>query len=135
MKKNIGVWIDHREAVVVELSEAGKKTSRIESAIESQPRRASDNPSGSFESLQVPSDSKLERKKQADLGHFFDDVVSHLAGAEALFVFGPGEAKRELAEHIDGIRSLSAVPRSSETSDSMSEAQVIAKVVEHFSAK
>ena len=135
MKKNIGVWIDHREAIVVELSEAGEKTSRIESAIESQPRRASDNPSGSIESQHVPSDSKLERKKQADLGHFFDDVVSHLSGAEALFVFGPGEAKRELEDHIAGTRSLSAVPRSKETSDRMSESQIIAKVVEHFSAK
>lgn len=40
MKKNIGLWIDYREAIIVELSEIGEKITRINSDAEKQIRFA-----------------------------------------------------------------------------------------------
>jgi len=34
MKTNVGVWIDHRKAVIVEISDTGEETKVIESNVE-----------------------------------------------------------------------------------------------------
>jgi hypothetical protein len=39
MKTNMGLWIDHRKAVIVAVSSKGEKTSVIESRAERQPGR------------------------------------------------------------------------------------------------
>ena len=39
MKTKIGVWIDHRKAVIVSVSDKGQETSVIESKAEKQPGR------------------------------------------------------------------------------------------------
>jgi hypothetical protein len=132
--KKTGVWIDHREAIIVELSNGRNATTRITSQIESQPRRASNNPSGPFDSLQAPSDPALERKKQAELGQFYDVVISHLTDVGDLFVFGPGEAKVEFRKRIIQSGQLPESSCTVETCDSMTEPQIVAKVVEYFAA-
>ena len=131
MTTQTGVWIDHREAIVVQLSASGDKTVRVDSEFESQPRRSSDHPSGKFESLRVPSDDTRERKKLADLSHFYDAVVSHINNTSALYIFGPGEAKTELKKHLEekNVKSASCVV---ETSDKLTEPQIVAKVSAHF---
>jgi hypothetical protein len=36
MKAKVGLWIDHREAIIVVLTEKGEETKRIESTVEKQ---------------------------------------------------------------------------------------------------
>ena len=39
MKTNAGLWIDHREAIIVKLADTGMTTKHILSTAETQPRR------------------------------------------------------------------------------------------------
>jgi hypothetical protein len=134
MANQVGIWIDHREAVLVKLTESGDETVCVDSEFESQPRRDSDHPSGKFEALQVASDSTRERRKIDDLNHFYDDVISHLDQAGALYIFGPGEAKVELRKRLDS--KYPAVEKCEmETADSMTKPQIVAKVSAHFRLK
>jgi len=60
MKTTVGVWIDHRKAVIVAVTNKGEETRLIISKAEKQLRRSDDSPlKGPYEPLQVPeSDSR-----------------------------------------------------------------------------
>lgn len=131
MDSKVGVWIDRREAIVVRFSNAGEECIHIQSGMESQERRASDHPEGPFEPLNVPADPTRDRKETAELGQFYDDVISHLTRANAIYICGPGEARKQLRNRMEENRSITANVEV-EVADSMTDAQVIAKVRKHF---
>ena len=131
MLNKVGVWIDRRQAIVVQFSDAGEECLHIQSGVESQERRASDHPAGPFEPLNVPSDDTRDRKETAELGKFYDDVISHLRRAHSIYVFGPGEAKKQFKNRIEENRSVTGKVEV-EAADSMTDAQVVAKVRKHF---
>ncbi len=132
MKRKVGLWIDHRQAIIVSVTEAGEEIGLITSQAEKQLRRAGDSPlKGPFESLQVPQDDSRQRALTGHLNIYYDDVIANIRDAEAILIFGPGEAKGELKkrlerDHLDG-RIVGI-----ETVDNMTEPQIAAKVRQHF---
>ncbi|NTV15242.1 MAG: hypothetical protein HGA96_15125 [Desulfobulbaceae bacterium] len=102
MKKKVGVWIDHRKAVIVELAEQGEETKIIESKVEKQPGRTNGKRStDSFEAHNVPADDSRERKFTGQLNIYYDEVIAVIRGADAILLFGPGEAKGELKKRLE----------------------------------
>ena len=133
MKTLAGLWIDHREAVIVLLSKNGRETKRIKSDVEKQLRRSGRSPSGrSFESQMVPADDSREREYGEQLARYYDEVIACLRPAEAIMLFGPGEAKGELKTRIERNKLDLRITRF-ETSDKMTERQVSQKVRWHYS--
>ncbi len=65
------------------------------------------------------------------LAKFYDEVVSCLRSAEAILLFGPGEAKGELKKRIERDK-LDLRIRRFETSDKMTERQISQKVRRHY---
>jgi hypothetical protein len=132
MKTLAGLWIDHREAVIVLVSEKGQETRRIKSHVEKQLRRSGRSPSKApFESQMVPADDSRERGYMGHLASFYDEVVSCLRPAEAILLFGPGEAKGELRKRIERDK-LDLRITNFETSDKMTERQISQKVRRHY---
>ncbi len=128
MKAKVGLWIDHREAIIVVLTEKGEETKRIESSVEKQLRRSGRSPSDeSFEPQLVPADDTRERDYMGHLANYYDEVIACIGGAETILIFGPGEAKGELKKRMErdkiGIRIVTM-----ETADKMTEPQIVAKV-------
>ena len=121
MAINAGVWIDHRKAVVVLVSDAATETKQIDSRVEGPIRPASP----------VAEDAQ-ERKILARLKTFYDEVIACTRDAEAIFVFGPGQAKGELKKHMT-TRKLGGRLTELETTDEMTDRQIAAKVRRHFS--
>jgi stalled ribosome rescue protein Dom34 len=134
MKTLAGLWIDHREAVIVLLSEKGQETRRIKSYVEKQLRRSDRSAStGPFEPQMVPADDSQEREYTGHLANFYDEVVSCLRPAEAILLFGPGEAKNELRKRIERDKLDLRITRF-ETVDKMTERQISQKVRRHYLA-
>ena len=132
MKTLAGLWIDHREAVIVLVSENGRETKRLKSNVEKQLRRSGRSPSGEpFESQMVPADDSREREYGGHLAKYYDEVIACLRPAEAIMVFGPGEAKGELRKRIQRNKLDLRITRF-ETSDKMTERQVSQKVRRHY---
>jgi len=128
MKAKVGLWIDHREAIIVVLTEKGEETKRIESSVEKQLRRSGRSPSDeSFEPQLVPADDTRERDYMGHLANYYDEVIACIGDAETILIFGPGEAKGELKKRMErdkiGIRIVTM-----ETADKMTEPQIVAKV-------
>ena len=93
MKTDAGLWIDHREAVIVVLTGAGEQTKRIQSTVERQVRRAGAANSGPFEAQEVPADDSRQREYTGDLARYYDAIIAYLHDAGSILIFGPGETK------------------------------------------
>ena len=130
-KSKAGVWIDHREAIVVVLTETGAETHRLSSNVEKQLRRSGEPDHGPFEALEVPADDSREREYTGHLAHYYDEIIAQLREAGAILILGPGEAKGELQKRLekdpDGTHSVAV-----ETADQMTEPQLVALVRHHF---
>ena len=128
-----GLWIDHREAVVVLMSGKGQETKRIKSLAEKQLRRSGTSPAESpFEAQLVPADDSREREYTGHLANYYDEVISCIRPAEAIMLFGPGEAKGELRKRIERDKLDLRITRF-ETSDKMTEREISQKVRRHYS--
>ena len=132
MKKIAGVWIDHRKAVISQISDKGTRTEVIESNVDEQPgRTAGVRATGPFEPYKVPADDHRERAFMGHLHGYYDEVIEILRDAESILIFGPGEAKIELKDRLEkgklGGRIVAV-----ETADKMTDRQIAAKVRRHF---
>ena len=133
MLKKAGLWVDHRQAIIIVLSGQKTETRRIESKSEKQLRRTTgDSPlKGSYEAQLVPADDSQEVKLTGSLNNYYDAVITCLAGVDSILLFGPGEAKGELQTRL-AARSLEKHIVGIETTDKMTENQIAAKVKQYF---
>jgi hypothetical protein len=129
----MGLWIDHRKAIVVTLSDNGDQVTReILSNVEKQLGRIQGKRStGSFESQLVPKDDSQQRGFTKHLKVFYDEVVSCVREAESVLIFGPGEAKGEL-KNIMEQSNLDERVVVLESADKMTDRQVAARAREYF---
>ena len=132
MKTRVGLWIDHRKAIVVAVTDKGEEIRLVISKVERQLRRAGDSPlKGRYESLRVPAEDSSQRAFAGHLNIYYDAVIAALRGAEAILIFGPGQAKGELKKRL--VKSnLGARIVGVETVDRMTDRQIAAKVRERF---
>src|ERR1700686_4151146 len=99
MTTKAGVWIDHKQAIVVLVGNAGKEIKKINSGIKKPDR----SPDGSrIKNWNTPNDfvaeDRLERRFGNALNKYFDELIVCIRGAEAILILGPGEAKGEFVK-------------------------------------
>jgi hypothetical protein len=132
MRTNVGIWIDHRKAVIVAVTDEGEETRLILSKVEKQLRRSGDSPlEGHYESQKVPADGSRQRTYTGHLNIYYEAVIACLRDAESVLIFGPGEAKGELKKRLER-SNLGGCIAGVETVDKMTDRQIAAKVREHF---
>ena len=132
MKRKVGLWIDHRKAVIVFLAGEEEEMKQVRSSVEKQIRRAAASRSGGpFESQAVQSDGRQQRSLTKHLNTYYNDVISHIRDAESILIFGPGEAKVELKKQL-AREGLGGHIVSIETVDEMTDPQIAAKVRHYF---
>ena len=101
MKTTKGLWLDHRKAVIVAVTDNGEEVKEVLSHVEKQPGRSDGAHSTTpYEAQLVPADDSRERDRTGHLAAYYDEVISHLRDAEVILIFGPGEAKGELTKRI-----------------------------------
>ena len=132
MKKEIGLWIDHREAIIVILTDGGEEIKHITSNNVKRIRYSGGARSKSSEGLKdVNAEDRRDRKFENLLNQYYDEVIAAIRDAESIQIFGPGEAKGELEKRMER-EGLKAQIIAVEASDKMTDRQISAKVREHF---
>ena len=132
MKTKMGLWIDHRKAIIVAVTDKGEETTLIISKVDRQPGRSGGvRSTTSYESQQVRADDSRQRKLTGLLNIYYDAVIASIRAAEAILIFGPGEAKGELKKRL-AKANLSGRIVGMETVDKMTDHQIAAKVRQHF---
>ena len=127
MTTKVGLWIDHRETIFVTIADDREETKRIESGVEKHVRF-----SGGSRSEQGGGEDQQDRQFTGHLNSYYDEVVAQLRDAEAILIFGPGEAKGELEKRLAS-KGLSGRVVGIETVDKMTDRQIAAKVRQRFS--
>jgi stalled ribosome rescue protein Dom34 len=123
MKKEVGLWIDHREAILMAITDNGEEMTRIYSNIEldtqfsGRSRSAGSQVAGNIQ----------DRKYTNSLERYYDDIIGYIQDADSILIFGPGEAKGELAERMKS-KNLSQHIVSIETTDRLTDPQIAAKI-------
>ncbi len=125
MKNNVGLWIDHRKAVIVSLKENVEKTMQVTSHMEKQVRV----PGGSHK--KTSAEDQRDNRFTEHLHKYYDKVVSCIRNADAILILGPGEAKVELRTHLES-KALGGRIAGFETMDKMTDREIAAKVRRHF---
>jgi hypothetical protein len=126
VKKVVGLWIDHRKAVIVIVSDEGEETKQLESGMEKHVRF-----SGGSRSEEGKADDQRDRQFTGHLNTYYDEVIAHIRDAESILLFGPGEAKGELEKRLAN-KGLNGRVVGIETVDKMTDRQIAAKVRQHF---
>jgi hypothetical protein len=124
MSHKVGIWIDHKKAVIVSVSEARVSATTLESEVGPHPRY-SGRPDGGGE-------KKYQARHGQHLHRYYDEVIGLIGDPEELLIFGPGEAKLELKERLSRSTALSEYTVKVATADKLTEPQILAKVREHF---
>lgn len=124
MGKKVGLWIDHKRAVIFSISNEGAEIKRISSELESNHQRSS-------EVQKESAEKNKDKRLTGHLNNYYDEILSHIRDAESILIFGPGEAKRELKERLE-IEKLHGNIVGIETVDKMTDNQIVLKVRQRF---
>ena len=125
MKESVGLWIDHKKAVIVFVAGQDREIKLISSDIEKHHRQSG---------VAMPADDVRQRELTGHLNSFYDEVVSCIRKSESILILGPGEAKGELRKRLEK-DNLSRRIVGIKTSDKMTDKQIVAVVRGHFSQK
>jgi len=133
MKKAVGLWIDHRQAVIVSITASGEEMTEISSSVEKHPGHDPTiaAPTGHHEDRKVKATDSQQREFTVHLDRYYDEVVAAVRDADAILIFGPGEAKGEFKKRLDHAQ-LGGRIAAVETTDKLSDHQIAAKVREYF---
>ncbi len=121
MQTTVGLWIDHKKAVIVFVKGKEEEIKLVSSNIEKQHRQSG---------VSTPDDIR-HRELTEHLNIYYDEVVSCIREAESILIFGPGEAKGELKKRLEK-DNLGGHIVGIEPADQMTDPQIVAKVREQF---
>jgi hypothetical protein len=119
VRKDVGVWIDHRKAVIVTAGKAAIQ--RLPSKMEKHVRFSGG----------VSAEDIRDRRFANHLEQYYAAVASLIREAESIFRLGPGEAKLELKRHLEHEGLGHRIVRV-ETVDKMTDRQIAAKIRQRF---
>ena len=133
MEKLFGLWIDHEKAIIVSLIDGSHKVTHVESDIEGHFRLKGGSRSNTPWGIQsATSESKRDFRYSKHLNIYFQHIIDLLKDAKHIFIFGPGEAKIELKKEIEKNNVFLDKISDIETTDKLTEPQIIAKVKKYF---
>ncbi len=122
MKRDVAVWIDHRQAVIAAIAGEAEEINRLESKLEKRVR---------FSASEGGAEDQRDRRFENHLHKYYDAVISRIRDAEAILLLGPGEAKHEFEKRLRE-KGLGGRIVGIETVDKMTDHQIAAKARERF---
>lgn len=128
MAKQIGIWLDFKEAVIIELNNQEASIEKIPSEVEDFHVKGGSRTRQPWGPMDKTSDTKYLGRRETQLKHYYARIMDKVEGAGELFLFGPAEAKKGLEKAMLARKSFRPQLLSTETADSMTENQMVARV-------
>ena len=132
MMKNIGLWIDHKKAIIVVQNDQGQDIQKIESGVGRHVSyRGASHPKSPYSAQYQQGDDQLDNKFTEQLNKFYDKVIAQIRAAEAVLIIGPGEAKLEFEKRLTHEKVKVPIV-GIEPADKLTDRQIAAKVRNYF---
>ena len=130
-----GLWLDHRQAVIVSITDDGETIERVESNVERKVRLSGGSRTGKtpYGLQQISVDGKQQERIKRQLHQYYQEIIGKIQDAHRFLILGPGAAKAEIKKEIEKSRELGAKNITGETADKMTEKQIAARVRNFFS--
>ena len=133
MRTHIGIWVDHRKATIVTLSDGKESIRVIRSDVKGHFRmKGGARSSTPYGPQDIASEKNVDRKYQKYLHHYYQKIVDAVQRADKILIFGPGEAKNELKKEMMRTKALAKKIVGVEPEDKMRDRQIVAKVKDFF---
>ncbi|MCW1970401.1 MAG: hypothetical protein KIH69_020005 [Anaerolineae bacterium] len=132
MKKETGLWIDHKHAVVVLQEHAPHPHAEVFTQVKHIASNTDSHPRFKGNAAGDTEEDIRDRKYANQLNKFYDEVIDALKSSPVIYVCGPGEAKLELVKRLAHHRLADRVV-GVEAADKLTEPQVVAQVHKFFS--
>lgn len=133
MNHKVGIWIDHKKAVIVSASADRVTAKTLESEVGAHARYSGRAGDPTPDGRQTGGGAKkYEERYGQHLDRYYDAVISQLGQPEALLIFGPGEAKLQLEKRLSRSKALVERIVGIETTDKLTDPQIVAKVKAHY---
>ena len=133
MNDKVGIWIDHKKAVIVSASADRVTVKTLESEVGPHARYSG---RAGYPTPDGPQDrggeKTYEHRYDQHLDRYYDEVISQLGQPDAILIFGPGEAKLQLKERLSRSKVLSECVVEIDTTDKLTDPQIVANVKEHY---
>ena len=108
MAKWVVLWTSHKQAIIVSITDGVEKILRVESKAK----------------------GGVAEKWRQHMGEYYRTVICTIQDAQEIFIFGPAQAKMELKIEILKSEPLSHRVVGTETADTMTENQLVARARE-----
>ena len=132
-KNRFGIWMDKRRAIIIKLQTNGKPQIKIiKSNIEDYHPVGGARSKVAWGPVDSVSESKYLARKEQQLKRYFTNIIGQFEDQSNLYLFGPAEAKIRFREFIRNFKSKRIEVEGFESSDTMTENQMVAKVREFF---
>jgi len=132
MTREVGLWVDHRKAVIVSIENEVEMTREVRSNMEKHVRFSGNKNSKLPKPLQGSmAEDMRDRQLVNHLGRYYEAIVSLIRDAKSIWIFGPGEAKVELENRLK-YENLEGRIVGVETVDKMTDRQIVAKVQMYY---
>ncbi len=124
-KKQLGIWMDHSSAHIIEYSDSSLETETIETNFTHQDK----------ESSLRKSENLMHNKEQQQQGDYYKKLGEVIKSFDEVLLFGPTDAKTELYNLLTADPHFSKIKIEVKQTDKMTENQEHAFVREHFKAQ
>ncbi|TNE47906.1 MAG: hypothetical protein EP344_19280 [Bacteroidetes bacterium] len=138
-KKQIGIWLDYKEAFIISLDEAGEREPVMQHILSEIDRSV---PKGGSRSKTpwgpqggVKEQAFLRRRQQEEKNYFHAIMEAIDPKADELVIFGPAEAKIGLQNAMAAVKHFHPQPKAVLPADSMTQNQIKARVRDYFATE
>jgi hypothetical protein len=133
MDRDIGLWIDHKQAYVIWYKDG--RVDVIPSNIEPPAHFSGGTQLGG--KLNQKGDLELRRNDRYKvlLNKYYRQVIAALRDADSIFIMGPGKAKIEFGKVLGKHKSMQKRLLKVETADKMTKNQMIAHVKRFYKSQ
>ncbi len=133
MKNQIGVWLDSKSALILNITESEEKLIKVKSEIESKVRFYGENKKYTrMGNLFIDPEKTKEQRRLHQMKNYMQEIIGHLKGATDIYITGPAQTKLFLNQELEKKKSFLKKNITIENSDNMTEKQICAKIRKYF---
>ncbi len=133
--KNIGIWLDKRNAVIVHFDGKNEKIIHLDSNIEEGNIRGGAKSSTPWGPKDAVSENNMLQREKEQAKQYFNAIMEQIDDADQLYIIGPAETKTHLNKALEESHSFNKISIAVETADSMTVPQMVSKMRNYFAVK
>ncbi len=131
--KQVGIWLDQKEANIITLLDKTQDYKTIYSDIETRERFDGESKKfGRFGDQYLNNEKGKKNKIEELTNRYLQNILKNIKSADEILIFGPAQTKAKLKKQINEDSRLSSKLLEVNISENMTENQKIAYVKKYF---